>query len=80
MDRLNGEALAALTERHNVKLQSFSSQIVAAARKQAADILGELSAKSDIARRINESYASFRSRTAAWSRVSLKAVLEARDG
>ena len=80
MDRLNGEALAALTEAHNVKLQSFSSQIVAAARKQAADILGELSAKSDIARRITESYASFRSRTAAWSRVSLKAVLEARDG
>src|SRR5215471_16588525 len=80
MDRLNAEALAALTERNNVKLQSFPGDIVAAARKQAADIMGELSAKSDIARRINESYANFRSRTAAWSRVSLKAVLEARDG
>jgi TRAP-type mannitol/chloroaromatic compound transport system substrate-binding protein len=80
MDRLNAEALAALTERYNAKLQTFSGDIVAAARKQAADIMGELSARSDIARRIGESYAGFRSRTAAWSRVSLKAVLEARDG
>jgi TRAP-type mannitol/chloroaromatic compound transport system substrate-binding protein len=80
MDRLNAEALAALTGRYNVKLQTFSPDIVAAARRQAADIMGELSARSDIARRIGESYAGFRSRTAAWSRVSLKAVLEARDG
>jgi TRAP-type mannitol/chloroaromatic compound transport system substrate-binding protein len=80
MERLNAEALAALTERHNVKLRSFSADIVAAARRQAADILGELGTKSDIARRINESYSAFRSRTAAWSRVSLKAVLDAREG
>jgi TRAP-type mannitol/chloroaromatic compound transport system substrate-binding protein len=80
MDRLNAEALAALIDRYNVKLQTFSGEIVAAARKQAADIMGELSTRSDIARRIGESYAGFRSRTAAWSRVSLKAVLEARDG
>ena len=80
MDRLNAEALAALTERYNAKLQTFSPDIISAARKQAADIMGELSARSDIARRIGESYAGFRSRTAAWSRVSLKAVLEARDG
>jgi TRAP-type mannitol/chloroaromatic compound transport system substrate-binding protein len=80
MDRLNAEALAALIERYNVKLQTFAPDIVAGARKQAADIMGELSARSDIARRIGESYAGFRSRTAAWSRISLKAVLEARDG
>ena len=80
MDRLNAEALAALIERYNAKLQTFSPDIVAAARKQAADIMGELSGRSDIARRIGESYTGFRSRTAAWSRVSLKAVLEARDG
>jgi TRAP-type mannitol/chloroaromatic compound transport system substrate-binding protein len=79
MDRLNGEALAALTERHNATLRSFPAEIVGAARKQAADIMGDLAARSDIARRINESYAAFRSRTAAWSRVSLKAVLDARD-
>jgi len=80
MERLNAEALAALTGQHGVKLKSFSADIIAAARRQAADILAELGTKSDIARRINESYAAFRSRTAAWSRVSLEAVLAARDG
>ena len=80
MERLNAEALAALTGQHGVKLKSFSAEIIAAARKQAADILAELGAKSDIARRINESYSAFRDRTAAWSRVSLEAVLAARGG
>jgi len=80
MERLNAQALAALTERNNVRLMSFSADMVRAARRQAADILAELAGRSDIARRINDSYAEFRSRTAAWSRVSLKAVLDARDG
>jgi TRAP-type mannitol/chloroaromatic compound transport system substrate-binding protein len=80
MERLNAQALAALTERNNVRLMSFSADMVGAARRQAADILAELAGRSDIARRINDSYADFRSRTAAWSRVSIKAVLEARDG
>src|SRR6266702_3779112 len=39
MERLNAEALAALVERHSVKLRSFPAEIVAAARRQAADIL-----------------------------------------
>jgi TRAP-type mannitol/chloroaromatic compound transport system substrate-binding protein len=80
MERLNAQALAALTERNNVRLASFSADVVGAARRQAADNQAELATRSDIARRINESYADFRSRTAAWSRVSIKAVLEARDG
>jgi len=80
MERLNAQALAALTERNNVRLMSFSADVVGTARRQAADILAELAGRSDIARRINDSYAEFRSRTAAWSRVSLKAVLDARDG
>jgi TRAP-type mannitol/chloroaromatic compound transport system substrate-binding protein len=80
MERLNGQALAALTGRDNVKLRSFAPGIIAAARQQASDVLAELGGKSDIARRINESYAAFRKSTAAWSSVSLKAVLEAREG
>jgi TRAP-type mannitol/chloroaromatic compound transport system substrate-binding protein len=78
MERLNAEALAALTGQHGVKLKSFSAAIIAAARKQATDILAEVGAKSDIARRINDSYTAFRTRSAAWSQVSLEAVLAAR--
>ena len=80
MDRLNAEALAALTQQHNVKLRRFPDDMIAAARRHATDVLGELGTKSDIALRITQSYAAFRSRTAEWSRVSLKAVLDAREG
>jgi len=80
MERLNAEALAALIEKHNVQLRSFPSEVVAAARKVAADVLGELAARGDMARKVHDSYAAFRDRTAAWSRVSIRAVLEAREG
>jgi TRAP-type mannitol/chloroaromatic compound transport system substrate-binding protein len=80
MERLNAEALAALIERHNVQLRDFPRDVVAAARRQAADVLAELAGRNDMARKVHDSYAAFRARTAAWSRVSIKAVLEAREG
>ena len=80
MERLNAEALAALTERHNVLLRSFPGDVVAAARRVAAEVLGEVAARSDMARKVHDSYVAFRDRTAAWSRVSIRAVLEAREG
>ena len=33
-----------------------------------------------MARKVHDSYAAFRDRTAPWSKVSIKAVLEAREG
>jgi hypothetical protein len=42
--------------------------------------VGIPAARSDLARKVHDSYAAFRDRTAAWSRVSIKAVLEAREG
>jgi TRAP-type mannitol/chloroaromatic compound transport system substrate-binding protein len=80
MERLNAEALAALIERHNVQLKSFPRDLVAAARRQASDVLADLAGRSEMARKVHDSYAAFRERTAAWSRVSIKAVLDAREG
>jgi TRAP-type mannitol/chloroaromatic compound transport system substrate-binding protein len=80
MERLNAEALAALTERHNVQLRTFPADVVGAARREAAAVLGDLAARSDLARKVHDSYAAFRARTAAWSKVSIRAVLEAREG
>jgi TRAP-type mannitol/chloroaromatic compound transport system substrate-binding protein len=80
MERLNAEALAALTEKHNVQLRGFPADVVAAARKVATDVLSDLAARSDMARKVHDSYAAFRDRTAPWSRVSIRAVLEAREG
>src|SRR6187397_1894750 len=50
MERLNAEALAALIERHNVQLKDFPRDVVAAARRQAADVLAELAGRNDMAR------------------------------
>ncbi len=80
MERLNAEALAALTGQHNVQLRAFSSDVIAAARKEAAGVLGELASRSDIARKVYDSYRGFSERTTAWSRISIQSALEARAG
>ena len=80
MERLNTEALVALTGQHKVQLRGFPAELIAAARRIGGDVLGELAGKSAAARKVHDSYVAFRERTGAWSRISLKAVLEAREG
>jgi TRAP-type mannitol/chloroaromatic compound transport system substrate-binding protein len=78
MERLNAVALEALVKQHNVKLTAFPADLVAAARRQADDVLGELAQRSAISAKVHSSYAAFRAQTAPWSRVSIEAVLRAR--
>jgi TRAP-type mannitol/chloroaromatic compound transport system substrate-binding protein len=79
MERLNAQALEALIKEHNVKLAAFPDDVVAAARKEAHDVMGEMfAAHSDMRGKISGSYDNFRARTAPWSRVSIEAVLRAR--
>ena len=78
MERLNAQALAALEDEHKVKLAAFPEDLVAAARKQAGDVLGELAGKSAMTGKVHASYAAFRDRTAPWSRISIESVLRAR--
>jgi TRAP-type mannitol/chloroaromatic compound transport system substrate-binding protein len=78
MERLNAQALAALVKDHGVRLTDFPADLVAAARKVAADVLGELGQRNAITGKVHASYIGFRDRTAPWSRVSLEAVLRAR--
>ena len=78
MERLNAQALAALTAEHNVKLAAFPIDLVDAARAQASAVLSELAARNAITAKVHDSYVAFRARTAPWSRVSIEAVLRAR--
>jgi TRAP-type mannitol/chloroaromatic compound transport system substrate-binding protein len=78
MERLNVEALAALTERNGVKLRTFPPAMIEAARGHAKDITGEIAGKSEIARKIVESYAGFLERAGKWANVSVRAVLDSR--
>jgi TRAP-type mannitol/chloroaromatic compound transport system substrate-binding protein len=80
MERLNIEALATLKTRDNVQLRSFPADLVVAARSTASDVLSELAGKSPGARKVHDSYVAFRDKVAAWSRISIQAVLEAREG
>jgi len=78
MERLNATALAALTTQHNVRLAAFPNDLVAAARRQADDVLAELSKRDAVTAKVHASYTAFRAQTAPWSRVSIAAVLGAR--
>jgi TRAP-type mannitol/chloroaromatic compound transport system substrate-binding protein len=80
MERLNIEALAALTGQHGVKLRGFPKDFVGAARKEATDVLAGVGGTGAEAKTIHDSYVAFRARTAAWSRISIQGVLEAREG
>ena len=78
MERLNAIALDALVKQHNVTLAIFPADLVVAARKQAADVLGELALRDAISAKVHGSYMAFRTQTAPWSRVSIEAMLSAR--
>jgi TRAP-type mannitol/chloroaromatic compound transport system substrate-binding protein len=78
MERLNVEALNALVTQHNVKLMTFPADLIAAAGKESADVLAELGGRSAKARKVHDSYLAFRDRVGAWSKISLRAILEAR--
>jgi len=80
MERLNIEALAALTGQHGVKLAAFPQDLIGAARKEAADVLSGGAGTSAAAKTVHDSYVAFRERTAKWSRISIQGVLEAREG
>jgi TRAP-type mannitol/chloroaromatic compound transport system substrate-binding protein len=78
MERLNADALAALTTQHNVTLAAFPEDLVGAAREQATDVLGEVGARDAVSGKVHNSYTAFRARTAPWSRLSIEAVLRSR--
>ena len=80
MERLNIEALAALTTQDNVKLRSFSADLIDAARAQAKDVLADFAGKSPGAAKVHASYVAFRDKVSAWSRISTEAVLQSREG
>mgnify|MGYP001553922528 CR=1 FL=1 len=75
---IDAEALTALTGEHKVQLRAFPADFVGAARKQSVGVLGDVAARDAISGKVHGSYMAFRDRTAAWSRVSIEAVLGAR--
>ena len=80
MERLNVEALAALTTQDNVKLRAFPTDLIGAARGESKDVLAQLAGKSTGAAKVHASYVAFRDKVSSWSQISTRAVLQAREG
>ena len=79
MERLNTEALVALTGQHRVQLRAFPQDLIRAARGISTEVLTDLGGRSSTARKVRDSYVAFRERAGAWSSISIKSVLEARE-
>ena len=75
MERLNAEALAALTGEHNVQAARVPGRPRRRRAQAVDDVLGEIAARDAVSGKVHASYLDFRGRTAPWSRVSIEAVL-----
>ncbi len=74
----NAEALAALVAEHGVQSRPFPDDVLAAARRAADEVLDELAASNDAARRIDASYRAARAKAIGWAEISSEAFLAAR--
>lgn len=79
-DWRDGEALEALTSRHGVSLRRWPGEVISAARAAAAGQLAAFDAMGGLEQRIASSYRDALRRVQPWSRVSVAAYLEAREG
>jgi TRAP-type mannitol/chloroaromatic compound transport system substrate-binding protein len=79
MERLNTEALVALTGQHHVQLRAFPQDLIGAARAISTEVLADLGGRNATAGKVRDSYVAFRERVGAWSNISIKSVLEARE-
>ncbi len=78
-ERRNAAALRALTTRHGVQLRRFPADVIAAARRQAREVLAQFN-RPGISGRIYRSYRAMLEELGAWPRVSIMGFLEARLG
>ncbi|MEI8144304.1 MAG: TRAP transporter substrate-binding protein [Alphaproteobacteria bacterium] len=79
MEKLNMDALATMVGQHGVRLRGFPIEMLRAAKREAASLLGDLGTRSSFARQIHGSYTGFQERLSVWTRLSTHAVLAARE-
>ncbi|MBZ0215057.1 MAG: hypothetical protein K8F25_00760, partial [Fimbriimonadaceae bacterium] len=75
----NAIALQTLVSQHNVQVIPYPDGVIAAGRELGGDVMLKFANSDGITRRIYNSYAKALERSAAWSRVSSQAFLNARN-
>lgn len=74
----NTMALATLVQKHNVKMEKFSAQILGSLGKISRDILSAIGQQDKLSQRIYTSYYEFRKQAVWWSKISDEAYASAR--
>ena len=75
---MNAETLTRLMSEDGVQLRAFPDDFMQAARGAASEVMSDLAAKSDLTRRIVESYLGAARHQAEWSAVSVRSFLAVR--
>jgi TRAP-type mannitol/chloroaromatic compound transport system substrate-binding protein len=74
----NHRALVALRDQHKVEFRRLPDAVLEALRKAADEVLEEMAAKDSFARRVYDSFKTFRDQARAWHAVSEVAYFQAR--
>jgi TRAP-type mannitol/chloroaromatic compound transport system substrate-binding protein len=69
-DANNGASLQTLINKHKVQLFRFPDEVLNALRRLAVEVLEEESAKSPMAKKVNESFKKFQKVVGTWGTVS----------
>ncbi|MDT8386717.1 MAG: TRAP transporter substrate-binding protein [Thiogranum sp.] len=76
----NNQALQTLVNEHDVEVRRLPDTVLERLRDLSADVVAELADKDPLARRVYESFETFRSQVIQWSNISERAYLNARGG
>jgi len=75
----NGDALDTLVNKHKVELRKFSDELMTAIGKISGEVVAEVGNSDPMAKKVYESFMSFRSKMVAYTKVSEQAFLNARS-
>lgn len=72
----NNAFLQKLVNEKNVELRTFSAETLAALRGITDEVIGEITAKDAVAKKVYTAYSSFKKQVSAWSEVTEKAFYD----
>lgn len=75
----NNAALSTLVNEHNVDVRRFPDDVLSTIKKLSDEVVAEIAEKDALARKVYDSFKTFRDQVAEWHNLSERAYLNARD-
>jgi len=76
----NNAALRTLVEEHKVDLRRFPDDVLARLKQLSDEVVAEIADKDPLSRKVYDAFVKFREQVVAWSDISERAYLNARQG